>query len=67
MNRIMNMLENFKGPSVKECMKILRRLLTYEDQLYYVAINVFYKKKQYRELWVDIESDQERMGWIQSL
>ena len=44
-NRIMNVLENFEGPLIKECMKILKRLLTYEDPLYYVAINVFYKKK----------------------
>ena len=45
MNRIMNVLENFEGPLIKECMKILKRLLTYENPLYYVAINVFYKKK----------------------
>ena len=44
-NRIMNVLENFEGPLIKECMKILKRLLTYENPLYYVAINVFYKKK----------------------
>ena len=47
MNRIMNVLENFEGPSIKECMKILNRLLTYEDPLYYVAINAFCKKKEY--------------------
>ncbi|KAL6326393.1 hypothetical protein AAG906_008255 [Vitis piasezkii] len=56
MKRIMNVLENFEGPSVKECMKILKKLLTYEDLLYY-----------YREVWVEMESDKERMGWIQSL
>ncbi|KAJ9697390.1 hypothetical protein PVL29_009281 [Vitis rotundifolia] len=67
MNRIMNMLENFEGPSIKECMKILKRLLTYEDSLYYVAINAFFKKKEYREVWVEMESDRKRMGWIQSL
>lgn len=33
MNRIINALEIFEGPSMKECMKILRRLLTYEDHL----------------------------------
>ncbi|RVW77206.1 hypothetical protein CK203_043286 [Vitis vinifera] len=27
MKRIMNVLKNFEGPSVKECMKILKRLL----------------------------------------
>lgn len=37
MNRIMNVMENFEGPSMKECMKILKRLLTYEDPLYYLA------------------------------
>ena len=67
MNRIINVLENFEGPSVKECMKILKKLLTYEDPLYYVAINGFCKKKEYREVWVEMESDEERMGWIQSL
>ena len=67
MNRIMNVLENFEGPSVKECIKILKRFLTYEDPLYYVAINAFCKKKEYREVWVEMESDEERMGWIQSL
>ena len=51
----MNMLENFKRPSVKECMKILKRLLTYEDPLYYVATNAFCKKKEYREVWVEME------------
>ena len=67
MNRIMNVLENFEGPSVKECVKILKRLLTYDDPLYYVEINVFCKKKEYKEVWVEMESDKERMGWIQSL
>ncbi|RVW96101.1 L10-interacting MYB domain-containing protein [Vitis vinifera] len=67
MNRIVNVLENFEGPSVKECMKILKRLLTYEDPLYYVTINAFCKKKEYREVWMKMESDEERMGWIQSL
>ncbi|CBI27474.3 unnamed protein product, partial [Vitis vinifera] len=67
MNRIMNVLENFKRPLVKEYMKILKRILTYEDPLYYVAINAFCKKKKYREVWVEMESDKERMGWIQSL
>ena len=67
MNRIVNVLENFEGPTVKECMKILKRLLTYEDPLYYVAINAFCKKKEYREVWMEMESDEERMGWIQSL
>ncbi|RVX22137.1 hypothetical protein CK203_001004 [Vitis vinifera] len=67
MNRIVNVLENFEGPSVKECMKILKRLLTYEDPLYYVAINAFCKKKEYREVWMEMESDEERMRWIQSL
>ena len=63
----MNVLENFEGPSMKECMKILKKLLTYEDPLYYVAINAFFKKKEYREALVGMESDQERMRWIQSL
>ena len=67
MNRIMNVLKNFKRPLVKEYMKILKRLLTYEDPLYYVAINAFCKKKEYREVWVEMESDKERMEWIQSL
>ena len=64
MNRIMNVMENFEGPSMKECMKILKRLLTYEDPLYHVAINAFCKKKEYGEVWVEMESDQERMRWI---
>ena len=37
MSKIMNAIENFEGPSVKECMKILKKLTTYEDPLYYVA------------------------------
>ena len=66
MYRIVNVLENFEGPTVKECMKILKRLLTYEDPLYYVAINAFCKKKEYREVWMEMESDEERMRWIQA-
>ncbi|RVX05813.1 hypothetical protein CK203_023807 [Vitis vinifera] len=62
-----NTNDEAEGPSVKECMKILKKLLTYEDPLYYVAINGFCKKKEYREVWVEMESDEERMGWIQSL
>ena len=67
MSKIMNALENFEGPLVKECMKILKKLTTYEVPLYYVAINAFCKKKEYRVAWVEMESDQERMGWLQSL
>ncbi|WJZ86773.1 hypothetical protein VitviT2T_006199 [Vitis vinifera] len=52
MYRIVNVLENFEGSTVKECMKILKRLLTYEDPLYYVAINAFCKKKEYRETYM---------------
>ena len=48
-------------------MKILKRLYTYEDLLYYVAINAFCKKKEYREVWMEMESDQKRIWWIQSL
>ena len=48
-------------------MKILKRFVTYEDPLYYVAINAFCKKKKYREVRVEMESDKERIGWIQSL
>ena len=59
MNKIMNALENFEGPSVKECMNILKKLTTYEDPLYYVAINAFCKKKEHRMVWVEMESDQE--------
>ena len=63
----MNVLENFEGPLMKKCMKILRRLLTDEDPLYHIAINAFYKKKEYRVVWVDMESDPNWMEWIQSL
>ena len=66
-NRIMNVLKNFEGPSIKDCMKILKRLLNYEDPLYYVAINAFCKKKEYREVWVEMEIDKERMEWISKL
>ncbi|KAL6335780.1 hypothetical protein AAG906_039543 [Vitis piasezkii] len=62
-----NTNDEAEGPSVKECMKILKRFLTYEDPLYYVAINAFCKKKEYREVWVEMESDKERITWIQSL
>ena len=67
MSKIMNALENFQGPSVKECMKILKKLTTYEDSLYYVVINAFCKKKEYKVVLVEMESDQEQMGWLQSL
>ena len=53
----MNALENFEGLSVKECMKILKKLTTYEDPLYYVVINAFCKNKEYRVVWVEMESD----------
>ena len=66
MSKIMNALENFEGPSVKECMKILKKVTTYEDLLYYVAINAFCKKKEYKVVWLEMESDQEQMGWLQS-
>ena len=66
MSKIMNALENFEGPSVKECMKILKKVTTYEDLLYYVAINAFCKNKEYKVVWLEMESDQERMGWLQS-
>ncbi|KAL6346212.1 hypothetical protein AAG906_027966 [Vitis piasezkii] len=59
-----NTNDEVQGPSMKECMKILKRLLTYEDPLYYVAINAFCKKKEYGKVWVEMESDQERMRWI---
>ncbi|KAL5827692.1 hypothetical protein ACOSQ3_019536 [Xanthoceras sorbifolium] len=56
-----------RGPCVKECMAILRKLLTFEDPIYFVAVNAFCKRREYRELWVDMESDLERIAWIQSL
>lgn len=59
--------ENVEGPSVAECMKILRQILTYENPLYFVAANAFCKRREYRELWMDMESEQERIGWIWSL
>ncbi|XP_034686267.1 L10-interacting MYB domain-containing protein-like isoform X1 [Vitis riparia] len=66
-NSITYAWENLEGPSVQECMKILRQLFTFENPLYFVAANAFCKKKEYRELWMDMESDQERIGWIWSL
>ena len=66
-NTITYAWENLEGPSVQECMKILRRLLTFENPLYFIAANAFCKRKEYRELWMDMESDEERIGWIWSL
>lgn len=66
-NTITYARENLEGPSVQECMKILRQLLTFENPLYFVAANAFCKRKEYRELWMDMESDEERIGWIWSL
>ena len=43
--RIMSELEKRdRGPSVTECMDLLRKLLTYEDPLYFVAANAFCKR-----------------------
>ena len=44
-NKIINVLENFEGSSMKECMKTLKLLITYDDALYYASINAFCKKK----------------------
>ena len=33
MSKIMNALENFEGPSIKECMKTLKKVTTYEDSV----------------------------------
>lgn len=38
--------EFWRIPREGEYMKSLRRLLTYEDPLYYVATNAFWKKKK---------------------
>ena len=57
-------MANFDGPSMKECMKILKKLFTYEDSLYYVTIDAFCKKKEYQQLWMDMESAKEQMKWI---
>ena len=35
---------------MKECVKILKKLTNYENPLYYVAINAFCKKKEYKEM-----------------
>ena len=59
MSKIVNALENFEESSAKECMKILKKVTTYEDPLYYVAISAFCKKKEYRFVWVEMESNQE--------
>lgn len=45
MNKIINVLENSVGLSMKECMKILRRLMNYKHSLYCDAINSFCKRK----------------------
>lgn len=39
-----------KGPSMKKCMVILRKVLMYENLLYFVAIGALCNKKEYREV-----------------
>lgn len=45
--------------------KDFEETLTYEYLLYYITTNMFYKKKEYRELCMDMENNQEQM--VQSL
>ena len=52
---------------MKDCTTILQKILTIQDPLYYVAINTLCNKKEYKEVWMEMESDQERIWWIQSL
>ncbi|KAK3205327.1 hypothetical protein Dsin_019373 [Dipteronia sinensis] len=65
--KIIEVLEKDRGPSVDDCMKILRRLLTYEDPQYFVATNALCKRKEYQVLWMGMPSDGERIAWIRSL
>ncbi|KAK3230043.1 hypothetical protein Dsin_001924 [Dipteronia sinensis] len=66
--KIIEVLEKDRGPSMDgDCMEILRRLLTYEDPQYFVATNALCKRKEYRVLWMGMQSDGERIAWIGSL
>lgn len=47
-NRIMNVLKNFEGSSMNS--NVWRFSSAYVNPLYYVTINLFCKKKKYREL-----------------
>ncbi|KAH9669600.1 L10-interacting MYB domain-containing protein [Citrus sinensis] len=68
-NKLVAVLEKTddKGPSITQCMPILRKLLTYDNPMYYVATNALCNKREYRELWMGMECDEERIGWIYSL
>ncbi|KAK3231832.1 hypothetical protein Dsin_003713 [Dipteronia sinensis] len=67
--KIVSVLEKSdnNGPSMVDCFSILKRFLNYKDPLYFIATNALCKRKEYREVWMQMDSDEERLGWIQSL
>ncbi|KAK2663442.1 hypothetical protein Ddye_002016 [Dipteronia dyeriana] len=67
--KIVSVLEKSdnNGPSMADCFSILKRFLNYKDPLYFIATNALCKRKEYREVWMQMDSDEERLGWIQSL
>ncbi|KAK2645399.1 hypothetical protein Ddye_020594 [Dipteronia dyeriana] len=67
--KIVSVLEKSdnNGPSMADCFSILKRFLNYKDPLYFIATNALCKRKEYREVWMKMDSDEERLGWIQSL
>ena len=56
-----------KGPSITQCMPNLGKLLTYDSPMYHVVTNALCNKREYQELWMGMECDEERIGWICSL
>ncbi|KAK4838132.1 hypothetical protein QYF36_011279 [Acer negundo] len=68
-SRIISALEKSddRGPTVKDCREILIKLLYFKDPLYFLAINALCKRREYRELWIKMDSDKERLAWVRSL
>ncbi|KAK2653622.1 hypothetical protein Ddye_013478 [Dipteronia dyeriana] len=67
--KIVSVLEKSdnNGPSMTDCFSMLKRFLNYKDPLYFIATSALCKRKEYREVCIQMDSDEERLGWIQSL
>ena len=68
-DKIINALEKSddRGPSVKDCVLILKRILNYKNPLYFVASKALCKRRENREFWMEMDNDEERLAWIESL
>ena len=68
-DRIINALKKSddRGPSVKDCVLILKRILNYKNPLFFVASKALCRRRENREFWMEIDNDEERLAWIESL